>query len=76
MDPSLILPIVQAIIAAAPTIIEGVEKAKTFVTALFTSGLISADQQNALHMHVDSLGALAATGVIPAAFRVRPDPVV
>lgn len=74
MNPILILQIVQGLLAAAPSIAEGIIRAKQVIEALFTQKLITAEQQNALKAHVDALGLLADAGVPPAAWQVEPDP--
>ena len=74
MDATLIIQVIQAILAAAPTIAEGVAKAKLFISALFGAGLITVNQQNALYAHVEALGYLASSGLSPDWWQVEPDP--
>ncbi len=71
----LIIQAIQAAIAAAPGVVDLVEKAKTFIDGLFTAKLITADQQTAMKNHVDSLQALALAGIVPPHWKVEPDPV-
>lgn len=71
-----ILQGLQAAIAAAPLAIEIVEKAKALIDSLFTAKLITAAQQNALHLEVDAYAAMAAAGIVPLAWTVEPDPTI
>lgn len=75
MQGILILQIVQGILTAAPTIAEGIIRAKAVIDAAFTAKLIDAATQNALRAHVDSLGELAKLGIPPVHWTVEPDPV-
>jgi len=63
-----------AAISAAPKVIEVVQKAKDFITALFTAGAISKERQDALHLAVDARAALAAAGIVDPAWTVEADP--
>lgn len=60
--------------AAAPQVAELAVKAKELISALFTAKVISKQQQDAMHLHVDSLAALHAAGIIPESWKVDPDP--
>lgn len=78
IDPlslQIAVQLIHALIAAEPQIVEGVKKGKALIEALFTSKLINAEQQAALHNHVDGLGQLAEAGIPPLAWTVEPDPV-
>lgn len=70
----LIIQIVQAAIAAAPSAVDIVAKGKAMIDALFTAQLITKAQQDATHAHLDSLQALALSGIIPPHWQVQPDP--
>ena len=77
MKPStlaLIMQGLQAAITAAPAVTELVTKAKDFISTLFSKGLISKAQQDALHAHVDSVAAMAKEGIIPPHWQVEADP--
>lgn len=77
MSPATILLLIQGIeaaIAAAPKAMDVITKAKDFITAMFTAGAISKAQQDALHLRIDSMQALALAGVIPDHWQVQPDP--
>lgn len=77
MNPAAILLFIQglqALIAAAPKVAEIIGKAKDLITAMFTATLITKEQQDALHLHVDSLAALAAAGIILPHWQVEADP--
>jgi hypothetical protein len=69
-----ILAGIQAAISAAPGVLNIVEKGKALIASLFGAGVITKDQQDALHAHVDSMAALAATGIIPDHWKVEADP--
>lgn len=71
----LIVQGIQAAIAAAPGVIAVVEKGKDLISALFTAGKITKEQQDALHARIDADAALAASGIVPPEFQVEPDPV-
>lgn len=65
-----------AALSAAPQAIALFNQAKQWFTELFKAGLITAEQQNFLNAHVDSILALfRALGTIPPEFTVQPDPV-
>ncbi len=74
MNPAIVLALIQAVLSAAPQVAELVLKAKELITALFTAKVISKEQQDAMHLHVDSLAALYAAGIVPPAWKVEPDP--
>lgn len=77
MNPAtimLILEGLQAAVSAAPKVAELVTSAHALIDGLFTAKAISADVQNALHKSIDARAALALAGVMPDAFKVRPDP--
>jgi hypothetical protein len=77
MNPATILLIiqgVQAAIAAAPQVVEVAQKGKDFITSLFTAGLISKDQQDKIHAHVDAVCAAALAGQELPEWTVEADP--
>jgi hypothetical protein len=63
-------------ISAAPQITELVAKAKEFFGALFASGLITREQQEALFLRIDAHCALVNAGIVEPEFLVEPDPTV
>lgn len=65
---------IQLAIAAAPQVVDIVEKAKAFITSLFNAGLISKATQDAIHAHVDAYQAAALAGTPPPEFTVEADP--
>lgn len=71
---ALVIQGIQAAIAAAPQIEAVVTAGKDYITALFSAGAITADQQNAVHAHVDAVAAAVASGQTPPEFVVAPDP--
>lgn len=78
MNPSILLTILngfQAAINAAPTVIELATKAKEFFGQMFSSGLISKAQQDALMLSIDSHAAMVNAGIVPDHWRVEQDPV-
>lgn len=72
----LIIQGIQAAISAAPAVADIVVKAKDLIASLFGAKLISKEQQDAVHAHIDSLSALAKLGIIPDHWKVEPDPTV
>lgn len=70
----LILAGIQAALAIAPQVEEVVLGAKQLIAGLFKAGVISKDQQDALHAWVDAQAALARLGIVPPAWTVEPDP--
>ncbi len=70
----LILQGLQLAIQAAPQVAEIVTKGKDLITSLFTAKLITKEQQDALHAHVDAVCAMVQAGIVPPAWQVLPDP--
>lgn len=76
MQIAAILGIIQGIqmaIALAPKVVEIVTAGKNLITSLFSAGLITKEQQDAIHAHLDSYAALWAAG-IPVHWTIEPDP--
>jgi hypothetical protein len=71
----IVIQAIQAAIAAAPRVIEVVQKGKEFIASLTSAGVITAEQQNALDARVDTIAAAFANGQTPPAWSVEPDPV-
>jgi len=70
-----IIKFVQLGIAAAPVVEKAVLDAKIFINNLFLARLITAEQQDNLHAHVDDVGTLFAAGRdLPTHWTVQPDP--
>ena len=76
MSALAILSIIEAALAGAPKAIELISQLKSFVSALFTAGLINKAEQDAIHAYVDARAAMAAAGITPDHWKVEPDPVV
>lgn len=74
MDISLIVSLLQGLISNAPQIYKAAADAVAFVEALFSAKLITADQQNALHDHVDAIILARLKGEPPPHWQVEPDP--
>lgn len=74
MDIASLVTLFQAAIAAAPKVAALVVKAKEYIEALFTAGLISKEQQDQLHAHMDAAQAAALSGNTPPHWTVEPDP--
>lgn len=70
-----LLGIINGALAMAPKAIDLVKHSKDFITALFTAGLITKEQQDSSHAYVDVQAALVAAGIVPLSWQVRPDPV-
>jgi hypothetical protein len=69
----IILAGIQAAISAAPQVAEVIAAAKNLLTSLFGAGVISKEQQDALHQWVDSHAALVQQGIEPPSWSVEPD---
>jgi hypothetical protein len=70
----LIIQGIQAAIAVAPAVEDIVIKGKALIDSFFTAKLINSDQQNAVHAHLDSLWAMAQSGIILPHWQVEADP--
>jgi hypothetical protein len=69
-----IIELIRAAISAAPQVIEVVQGARATIDALFTGKIITVEQQDKLHQHVNDLLDAALTGETPPEFNVEPDP--
>jgi hypothetical protein len=69
-----ILAGIQAAIGAAPQVVQLVTDAKNWITGLLGAGIITAEQQTALHDWVDSIASMSKLGIIPPSWQVQPDP--
>ena len=69
-----IISLIQAAIKAAPQAISVIKYARETIDALFTGKLITVEQQDQLHEHVDKLCEAALTLELPPAWAVEPDP--
>lgn len=74
----ILLAGLHAALSSAPTITADIQQLiasmHTLFNGLFSSGLITADQQNQLHAWVDARAAEAAAGQAPPSWLVMPDP--
>ena len=73
----LIAAIVTALelaIRAEPEAAAIVKAGKKFIKATFGAGVITKEQQNALHAHVDAYQTAILAGQTPPEFLVEPDP--
>ena len=70
----LIIQAVQAAIAAAPQVADVAVKAKDFIASLFGAGLITKEQQDRIHAHVDAICAAALAGQELPEWTVEADP--
>lgn len=70
----LVVQAIQAIIAAAPQIAEVAIKTKDYVAALFGAGVITKEQQDKIHAHVDAVCAAALAGQELPHWQVEADP--
>ena len=71
---TIALSLLNAVVAAAPTIEQGIEKGEKLIQALFTSEVIDIAQQNALNSHINSMEEMVAAGIIPDYLKVEADP--
>lgn len=71
---SSLMSAIQLAIAAAPKVVKLYEDAKTFISALFSAGVISKADQDAMHAHVDLIQAAVDAGTIPPSWTVETDP--
>lgn len=69
-----VISAIQLVIAAAPKVEALYVKAKDFISAMFGAGIITVEQQDALHKHVDALQAAALAGTPPPSWTVESDP--
>lgn len=65
---------VQGMLAMAPDVIALAAKVKGWINDLFTTGVITAETQNALHARVTELCRAALNGEVPAHWQVEADP--
>lgn len=65
---------VQGLMAVAPDVILFAAKVKGWINDLFSTGVISADVQNALHQRVSAICAATLTKQIPPHWQVEADP--
>lgn len=70
----MVLGGIQAAIQEFPQIMSIVEKGKDFFSGLVGDGVITKEQQDALHQRIDDLSDAAQAGKIPPAWEVEPDP--
>lgn len=75
MELTVILALIQGVIAAAPKVIEIGGEIKDFISALASHGVITDAQQDALHAHVDAVCDARLRGEVPPSFQVEADPV-
>ena len=65
---------IQALIGLAPGIADVVNSAKSMIASLFSSGAITAADQDALFNWVDAVQTAVESNQIPPEFTVEPDP--
>ena len=76
MPPTVLMALdgLEALIQAEPQIASVVSAVKNLITGLFGAGIITADQQNALHARIDAVAAAAQAGQVLPEWTVEPDP--
>lgn len=76
MNPAILawMLAVQQLIATAPDVIAFAAKVKTWITDLFSSGVITVEEQAALMARVNDICAAILTGAQPEHWKVEPDP--
>lgn len=70
-----ILQGIQIAITAAPELIKIVDDVKAMFAGWFGKGVITVEQQNAVHAYLDAIVAMSQAGIVPPAWQVQPDPV-
>lgn len=68
------LSVFEALIGAFPQATKVVQEAKDFFTGLFSAGVITKEQQDALHSRLDKVADDYLNGRIPHSLIVVPDP--
>jgi hypothetical protein len=76
MSPAVIalMAAIQGLIAASPDIIAFAGKVKLWIRDMFSSGLITAAQQQELHDRVTTIVRDALNGDVPSHWQVEADP--
>lgn len=64
---------ITAALNAAPAVTQLVQQTKDYITALFTAGVITAEQQNTLHAHCDAHMQATLRGEKPPELVIDPD---
>lgn len=72
----LAIQLAQGLLTEFPQVEGLAEEIKGFFTDLFSKGVISVDQQNTIHAHVDAVCAAVLAGTLPPEFTVEADPTV
>lgn len=75
MQIAAIITLIQGALAAAPQIEAVITAMKDFISGLFKGGLLTQQQQDALHQYVDAVATMVKAGVVPSHWQVQPDPV-
>lgn len=70
-----IMSVIQGAFAIAPDIIGFATTARSFIAGLFTSGVITAAEQNEMAERVQALCIARLKGELPQHWRIDPDPV-
>lgn len=70
---ALIVAGITAALNSAPAVTQLVLQTKDYITALFTAGVITAEQQNRLHAHCDAHMNATLRGEKPPELVVDPD---
>lgn len=76
MKPSVLqwMSAVQSLMTIAPDVILFSAKVKQWISDMFSSNVITAEEQNALHSRVNQICADLLTGKVPDHWRVEADP--
>jgi len=69
-----IMAVIQGAMAIAPDVIAFASTARNFIAGLFTSGVITAAEQNAMADGVQALCIARLKGELPPHWKVEPDP--
>jgi len=74
MNPLLIIQSIELVLAAAPKVAALAVDAKNWIAALFSHGVITKEQQDDIHAHVDAICAAALAGTPPPQWTAEADP--
>ena len=69
-----IVTVLQLAIDAEPGVTAIVKKGKAFIDEMTGAGVVTKEQQAALHRHIDAYQAAVLNGEKPPCFEVEPDP--
>lgn len=74
MQALAIMAAIQGAIAIAPDVIKVAAAAKDFISALFSGGVITKEEQDSMHSRVTALCVARLKGELPPHWAIEPDP--